>query len=126
MYAPLALKSDSVASASTTKIDQPAAVGDKQLVYLTIFNTTGGTVGLGKTGDATGMGFPIGAGEAWMAGPVLGDQIESWGLNGSAPTGVNVLFVSGDLKVDPRRAPLSVHDEPATTSNVGFTWQQII
>ncbi len=127
MYAPLAITSDAANGANTTKVDKPAAIGDKQLVYMVVLNTTAAVVSLGKAGEpvATSPAFPVGAGEAWMAGPVLGDQIESWGLGGAGATGINVMFLAGNLKVDARSAPLSVHDEPTAATNVGFTWQQL-
>jgi hypothetical protein len=84
-------------------------------------------VSFAEAGSASGVGFPVDVGETWLAGPILGDQIEEWGFYevGGGNPGLNLLFVAGDTKVDTRTTPLSVHDEPTATVNVGFTWTQL-
>lgn len=128
MYAPLATVASADNGDPAAAITKPAAIGNKQLVYLIINNTTGATVTLAKAGDASGVGFPAANTETWLAGPILGNQVEEWGFyeaGGTNLAGLDLVFVAGDTKVDTRTTPLSVHDEPTATINVGFTWQQL-
>ena len=126
MYSPAHLATGLSSNPAAVAVAQPAAVGDKQLVYLIVTNTAAGDVALTKTGLAQGP-FVVAQNETWMAGPVLGSDIPAWGLASYSPqTGSAVMFLAGDLVVDARTRPVSVHDSTAVTPAVPFVWQQLI
>ena len=128
MYAPLATVANAANGDPAAAITKPAAIGNKQLVYLIINNATGAAVTFAQAGNASGVGFPVANSQVWLAGPILGNQIEEWGfyeVGGTNLSGLSLVLVAGDTKVDTRTTPLSVHDEPTATVNVGFTWTQL-
>lgn len=126
MYSPAHISVGLSSGSAAVAVAQPAAVGDKQLVYLIVTNTAAGDVALTLT-DAGGGPFVIPQNETWMAGPVLGEDIPKWGLHSaSAQTGAAIVFLAGDLTVDARTRPLSVHDSPTATPAVPFLWQQLV
>jgi len=102
MYAPIEIQADVTLSATSEALTAPAAVGDKQLVYLLASNTTGGNVSLTATGATFASGLTIADTEAWMLGPVLGADIPKWGAfrSGGAIAGLNITFIAGDVRVD--------------------------
>lgn len=101
MYAPVEIQADVTLSATSNALTAPAAVGDKQLVYLLAYNATGANVALTATGTAFESGFVIPNTEAWMLGPILGEDLPKWGAYAASPAaGFNITFVAGDVRVD--------------------------
>ena len=126
MWTPIARDAATVANAATFALVQPADVGDKQPVYLLLAAPTT-AYSLGIAGGAAGTGFVVGIGETWMAGPILGEDLENWGLFAAVPLAdADVIMVSARLNVDPRPAAISIHDTPAKTPLLDFIWDQLV
>jgi hypothetical protein len=126
MYAPIAAEEDVTIGTSSPALTRPSGIGDKQTVYITVANASGGVVILtlaGASGADTG-GFPVSDTETWMLGPILGEDIVKWGVfepTGLITTGVDVLFLEGDTKVDSGYGAPEFSPTPA----VGITWRQL-
>ena len=126
MYAPIAAEEDVTIGTSSPALTRPSGIGDKQTVYITVANASGGVVILTLAGasGADIVGFPVNDTETWMLGPILGEDIVKWGVfepSGVITTGVDVLFLEGDTKVDSGYGAPEFSPTPA----VGITWRQL-
>ena len=126
MWIPIARETAVVATNAAETVPTPAAVGDKQPVYLVISAPTA-AFSLTKDADTAASAFVVGIGETWVAGPILGQDLDQWGLFAAAPVADgDILYISARLNVDPRAAALSVHESPAKTPLLDFTWKQLV
>ena len=123
MYAPLAAEENVTVDTNAPALGRPAGIGDKQTVYLSVSNASGTPMILCLAGTGS-VGFPVPDGEVWMLGPILGEDITKWGIfdpSGTAPNGVDVVFLEGDTKVDSGYNAPEFSPSPA----VGLTWRQL-
>lgn len=130
MYAPIEAQEDVTTGTSSPALTRPSGIGDKQTVYITVTNASGVAINpvvitLAGASGAAVLGFPVNDTETWMLGPILGEDITKWGLfdpGGTITTGVDVVFLEGDTKVDSGYGAPEFSPTPA----VGLTWQMLV
>jgi len=115
--------------------DDPATVlpstgvGSNELIYVVLDNVLGAaTVSIAPVGSAAATAFQAAAGEAWLYGPIVGEDIDKHGIFRAATGNTNIMYLSGRSVVDPRPGTTTVLADrlPGAFGPMPFVWQQLV
>lgn len=118
-----------ILASATVSADDPATalsqgtIGDNQIVYGIFDNASGTAAALTPAAATAAQGIPLPTGERWLVGPMLGSDLENWGLFAAAAADVTVTLVAGRPRLQVSTARPA--DDPEVVTALPFVVTQL-